>query len=74
MEKERVKEEAVVGGEKGIFICGGGGGGFGNKAAGGGGGGMRCCLAEKCMADLSEAKRYHRRHKVCEVHAKAQIS
>ncbi|PKI56272.1 squamosa promoter-binding protein 1 [Punica granatum] len=29
------------------------------------------CQAEKCGANLSEAKRYHRRHKVCEVHAKA---
>jgi len=35
---------------------------------------MRCCLAEeKCMTDMREAKRYHRRHKVCEVHAKAQV-
>ncbi|KAK6919091.1 SBP domain [Dillenia turbinata] len=35
-------------------------------------GSMRICQAEKCMADLSDAKQYHRRHKVCEVHAKAQ--
>nr|XP_043639799.1 squamosa promoter-binding-like protein 3 [Erigeron canadensis] len=32
----------------------------------------RCCQAEKCMADLNEAKQYHRRHRVCELHAKAQ--
>ncbi|KAK4753289.1 hypothetical protein SAY87_022087 [Trapa incisa] len=31
------------------------------------------CQAEKCGANLSEAKRYHRRHKVCEVHAKAAV-
>ncbi|KAG8641410.1 hypothetical protein MANES_13G145925v8 [Manihot esculenta] len=34
---------------------------------------MRCCQADMCMADLSDAKPYHRRHKVCENHAKAQI-
>ncbi|KAK9688879.1 hypothetical protein RND81_09G018000 [Saponaria officinalis] len=43
---------------------GGGGGGWG------GGTGI-CCQAEKCAVDLTEAKRYHRRHKVCEFHAKA---
>lgn len=37
------------------------------------GAGMRCCQAEKCSADLSDAKQYHRRHKVCEIHAKAQV-
>ncbi|XP_019058538.1 PREDICTED: squamosa promoter-binding-like protein 5 [Tarenaya hassleriana] len=31
----------------------------------------RLCQVEKCTADLMEAKQYHRRHKVCEVHAKA---
>ncbi|KAK4771181.1 hypothetical protein SAY87_031713 [Trapa incisa] len=31
------------------------------------------CQAEKCGANLTEAKRYHRRHKVCEVHAKAAV-
>lgn len=80
MEKERVKKEAVVGDEDGEYdedkkrkgiIVGGGGGGSGKKVAGGGG--MRCCQAEKCTADLSEAKPYHRRHKVCEVHAKSQV-
>lgn len=30
-----------------------------------------CCQVENCDADLSEAKQYHRRHKVCEYHAKA---
>ncbi|XP_058773645.1 squamosa promoter-binding protein 1-like [Vicia villosa] len=29
------------------------------------------CQAETCQADLTFAKRYHRRHKVCEVHSKA---
>ncbi|XP_071714814.1 squamosa promoter-binding-like protein 3 [Rutidosis leptorrhynchoides] len=32
---------------------------------------VRCCQAEKCTSDLGEAKQYHRRHRVCEFHAKA---
>lgn len=46
------------------------------KGSGGGPGSassMRCCQAEKCTADLSDVKQYHRRHKVCEHHAKAQV-
>lgn len=31
------------------------------------------CQADNCTADMTEAKRYHRRHKVCELHAKAQV-
>ncbi|KAG1364125.1 squamosa promoter-binding-like protein 10 [Cocos nucifera] len=31
------------------------------------------CQAEGCRADLSGAKHYHRRHKVCEYHAKAAV-
>ncbi|XP_021740627.1 squamosa promoter-binding protein 1-like [Chenopodium quinoa] len=31
------------------------------------------CQADNCTADLTEAKRYHRRHKVCEFHAKAPV-
>ncbi|KAK6241706.1 hypothetical protein QUC31_014633 [Theobroma cacao] len=38
-----------------------------------GAGAMRCCQAENCTADLSDAKQYHRRHKVCEHHSKAQV-
>ncbi|KAL8461235.1 hypothetical protein ACS0TY_031835 [Phlomoides rotata] len=34
---------------------------------------MKSCQAENCSADLSDAKTYHRRHKVCELHAKAQV-
>ena len=29
------------------------------------------CQAEGCKADLTNAKHYHRRHKVCEFHSKA---
>ncbi|OIV89526.1 hypothetical protein TanjilG_20299 [Lupinus angustifolius] len=29
------------------------------------------CQVHSCKTDLSEAKHYHRRHKVCEFHAKA---
>ncbi|KAG0490346.1 hypothetical protein HPP92_007209 [Vanilla planifolia] len=31
------------------------------------------CQAEGCSADLSHARYYHRRHKVCEFHSKASI-
>ncbi|CAD5168246.1 squamosa promoter-binding-like protein 8 [Musa acuminata AAA Group] len=31
------------------------------------------CQAEGCKADLSGAKHYHRRHKVCEFHSKATV-
>ncbi|KAL5061725.1 hypothetical protein RYX36_023462 [Vicia faba] len=31
------------------------------------------CQAERCGADLTDAKRYHRRHKVCEFHSKAPV-
>uniref|UniRef100_M1D692 Squamosa promoter binding n=1 Tax=Solanum tuberosum TaxID=4113 RepID=M1D692_SOLTU len=34
---------------------------------------IRSCQAEKCNVDLSDAKQYHKRHKVCEYHAKAQV-
>ncbi|XP_044501507.1 squamosa promoter-binding protein 1-like [Mangifera indica] len=44
-----------------------------SSGAGAGGGSGRNCQVEKCTADLSDAKQYHRRHKVCEVHAKAQV-
>ncbi|KAF3618599.1 Squamosa promoter-binding-like protein 3 [Capsicum annuum] len=33
----------------------------------------RNCQAEKCSVDLSDAKQYHKRHKVCENHAKSQV-
>ncbi|KAG7657337.1 SBP domain [Arabidopsis suecica] len=35
------------------------------------GGSLRLCQVDRCTADMKEAKLYHRRHKVCEVHAKA---
>ncbi|KAM0052008.1 putative transcription factor SBP family [Helianthus debilis subsp. tardiflorus] len=31
------------------------------------------CQVEDCSSDMSRAKTYHRRHKVCEFHAKAPI-
>ncbi|KAK4342334.1 hypothetical protein RND71_038150 [Anisodus tanguticus] len=34
---------------------------------------LRSCQAEKCSVDLSDAKQYHKRHKVCEYHAKSQV-
>ncbi|KAF5728297.1 hypothetical protein HS088_TW21G00444 [Tripterygium wilfordii] len=59
---------------------GGGGGGddrrkgvYGRKGSSSGGGGVSLpsCQVERCSVDLTDAKRYHRRHKVCEVHAKS---
>ncbi|KAL3740147.1 hypothetical protein ACJRO7_021431 [Eucalyptus globulus] len=32
------------------------------------------CQAENCSVDMTDAKRYHRRHKVCEFHAKASVA
>ncbi|KAG7953624.1 hypothetical protein I3843_12G118400 [Carya illinoinensis] len=46
------------------------------RGSGAGAGGVSsppCCQAEKCGADLTDAKRYHRRHKVCEFHSKAPV-
>ncbi|KAH0651386.1 hypothetical protein KY285_031512 [Solanum tuberosum] len=31
------------------------------------------CQVEKCEVNLDGAKKYHKRHKVCQVHAKAPI-
>ncbi|KAM7280920.1 hypothetical protein ACFE04_008054 [Oxalis oulophora] len=50
--------------------------GFGRRGSGSGGSGgalSPCCVVEKCGADLTDAKRYHKRHKVCEIHAKAPV-
>ncbi|XP_050213668.1 squamosa promoter-binding-like protein 3 [Mercurialis annua] len=45
----------------------------GKRGSSGGSGSMLpvSCQAENCSVDMSDAKRYHRRHKVCEFHAKA---
>lgn len=50
--------------------------GLGRRGGGSGGGGgvsPPSCQAERCGADLTDAKRYHRRHKVCEFHSKAPV-
>ncbi|KAL0722294.1 hypothetical protein Bca4012_036893 [Brassica carinata] len=31
------------------------------------------CQVERCTANMSKAKQYHKRHKVCEFHAKAPV-
>lgn len=41
------------------------------KLAAGGSSSRAVCQVEDCGADLSSAKDYHRRHKVCEMHSKA---
>ncbi|KAG4124243.1 hypothetical protein ERO13_D10G027600v2 [Gossypium hirsutum] len=38
-----------------------------------GGSCLPACQVENCTADMTDAKRYHRRHKVCEFHAKAPV-
>ncbi|CAN4104200.1 unnamed protein product [Withania somnifera] len=50
----------------------------GTNSDGGGGGVVAvqvkyCCQVEECGVDLNDAKKYHKRHKVCQVHAKAPI-
>jgi hypothetical protein len=45
----------------------------GGRRGGGGGVSPPSCQAERCGADLTDAKRYHRRHKVCEFHSKAPV-
>ncbi|KAF5744093.1 squamosa promoter binding-like protein [Tripterygium wilfordii] len=68
-----VEEEDSSKKRRGMSMTVAGGGKKDGGGAGGGGGAMRCCQAEKCTADLSDAKQYHRRHKVCEHHSKAQV-
>ncbi|GLT29422.1 hypothetical protein SLA2020_042930 [Shorea laevis] len=43
------------------------------KGSGGGGVVPPYCQVDGCRAILTDAKRYYRRHKVCEVHAKAPV-
>ncbi|PON61387.1 SBP-box transcription factor [Trema orientale] len=45
------------------------------RSGSGAGGSTRpsSCQADNCNADLTEAKHYHRRHKICEFHAKASF-
>ncbi|KAL2331406.1 hypothetical protein Fmac_018987 [Flemingia macrophylla] len=75
VEDEEEEDESVAGGEGGLGEDEKkkkGGGGSGRKGSSGGGGvSPPSCQAEMCGADLTLAKRYHRRHKVCEHHSKA---
>ncbi|XP_024316742.1 squamosa promoter-binding-like protein 15 isoform X2 [Brachypodium distachyon] len=48
----------------------GGGGNGGGGSSGNGGGSYPMCQVDDCRADLTSAKDYHRRHKVCEIHSK----
>lgn len=43
------------------------------RRGGPGGTSSPCCAVEKCGTDLTDARRYHRRHKVCETHSKAPV-
>ncbi|CAN0853080.1 Squamosa promoter-binding protein 1 [Linum grandiflorum] len=44
-----------------------------SSAGGGGGAAAVSCQAENCSSDMAGARRYYRRHKVCEVHARAPV-
>ncbi|GJU91930.1 squamosa promoter-binding protein 1-like protein [Tanacetum coccineum] len=46
---------------------------LGKRASGSAGSIQPCCQVEGCTTDMTNCKTYHRRHKVCEVHAKAPI-
>ncbi|PIN15190.1 hypothetical protein CDL12_12167 [Handroanthus impetiginosus] len=76
MKKDSVTESEDDGGavedDKRKRVVGSSGTATKKGSSGGGGSSMKSCQAEKCTADLSDAKTYHRRHKVCEHHAKAQ--
>nr|AUW52969.1 squamosa promoter binding-like protein 3 [Petunia x hybrida] len=43
----------------------------GRKVSTGEGSKQPSCQVENCSADMADAKAYHRRHKVCEFHAKS---
>nr|WEY03294.1 squamosa promoter-binding-like protein 1 [Gorteria diffusa] len=45
----------------------------GRRGSGSGGSTIPSCQVEGCTYDMSNCKTYHRRHKVCEIHAKAPI-
>uniref|UniRef100_A0A5B7A2V1 Putative squamosa promoter-binding protein 1 isoform X1 n=1 Tax=Davidia involucrata TaxID=16924 RepID=A0A5B7A2V1_DAVIN len=73
-EEEEEEEEDIVGlgfgeddkGKKALTSSG-------RKGSNGGGSTQPCCQVENCTADMTDAKKYHRRHKVCEHHAKATV-
>ncbi|GER43176.1 squamosa promoter binding-like protein [Striga asiatica] len=49
-------------------------GGGGKRCSGGdAGSSVKKCQVERCLTDPNEAKIYHQRHRVCELHAKAQV-
>ncbi|KAE9461897.1 hypothetical protein C3L33_06214, partial [Rhododendron williamsianum] len=45
----------------------------GRKGSSGGGSTQPSCQADNCSTDMTYAKPYHRRHKVCEFHAKVPV-
>jgi SBP domain len=67
-------QEPVVRPNKRVRSGSPGSGGGGESGIGGGAvgptSGYPMCQVDDCRADLSSAKDYHRRHKVCEVHSK----
>ncbi|KAF7127500.1 hypothetical protein RHSIM_Rhsim11G0120900 [Rhododendron simsii] len=53
--------------------CGNGGNGKKSSNCSGGGRSVNICQVDGCTTDMSYAKPYHRRHNVCEYHAKARV-
>ncbi|KAA8519766.1 hypothetical protein F0562_014022 [Nyssa sinensis] len=81
--KDKLKEEMMMEEEEDEYIVGLGFGeddkkkktltSSGRKGSSGGGSMQPCCQVENCAADMTDSKKYHRRHKVCEFHAKAPL-
>nr|WMI30908.1 squamosa promter-binding-like protein 7 [Diospyros sp. 'deyangshi'] len=47
---------------------------YGRKGSSGGQSTQPSCQVDNCTTDMTSAKPYHRRHKVCEFHAKVPIA
>ncbi|PRQ49947.1 putative transcription factor SBP family [Rosa chinensis] len=73
VKKEVEEEEVLYSKKKKLQVVSGSGSGSGSVKNQNLNQMMRCCQADKCTADLSDAKLYHRRHKVCDHHSKAPV-
>ncbi|KAK2418891.1 squamosa promoter-binding protein [Trifolium repens] len=73
MNKEGASLTLNLAGAGGVQVAATWEGNIGKKSrvAGGGSSSRAFCQVEDCRADLNNAKDYHRRHKVCEIHSKA---
>lgn len=67
LKKKRMDLDGGSGSKRTTTTAAGGGGCFGVAPP-------LICRVEKCNADLGDCKKYHKRHRVCEYHAKAQVA